>query len=468
MLTLEYKAVLKPHQAKAVDEAIRTMQFIRNKCIRYWMESKKGDRVNQYSLNKYSTVLRSEYQFVNELNSMAVQSAAERAWAAISRFYDNCKNKVPGKKGYPKFQKDNRSVEYKTSGWSLHPTKRRITFTDKKGIGEVKLLGSWDIQTFSAEAVKRVRIVRRADGYYVQFCLEICWKDDRSSQPTGNEVGLDVGLEYFYSDSNGHHEPNPRFLRKGEKRLKKAQRRLSRKQKHSSNRNKARNVVGRQHLKISRQRNEHAGRLAQADCLKRKGGFIIADICYARTVNGRSLPFSFNRPLSHVTQSNDLIVYENLKVRNLVKNHCLAKSINDAGWHQFRVWIEHFALRFGKVAVAVEPHYTSQECPECHVVVKKSLSQRTHVCECGCKLQRDHAASINILNKGKAQLEEIATGGQPGSKSEKKTSRRNSKKSSDRNAWGDAASTGSGENLNQQAASWNQESPRLQTGECQR
>jgi putative transposase len=74
---------------------------------------------------------------------MACQSATERAWLSITRFYDNCKAKKPGKKGFPRFQKDNRSVEYKTSGWSLHSTKRRITFTDKKGIGEIKLLGKW-------------------------------------------------------------------------------------------------------------------------------------------------------------------------------------------------------------------------------------------------------------------------------------------------------------------------------------
>jgi putative transposase len=80
---------------------------------------------------------------------MAVQSATERAWFAISRFYDNCKSKKSGKtctersrsKGFPRFQKNCRSVEYKTSGWKLHKNKRRITFTDKKGIGELKLLG---------------------------------------------------------------------------------------------------------------------------------------------------------------------------------------------------------------------------------------------------------------------------------------------------------------------------------------
>lgn len=116
MLVLEYKIVAKKKQHQAIEEAIRTTQFIRNKCIRYWMDSKKENKINRFALNKYSTVLRKEFKFVANLNSMAVQSAAERAWSAIARFFDNCKSKKAGKKGFPRFQKNNRSVEYKTSG----------------------------------------------------------------------------------------------------------------------------------------------------------------------------------------------------------------------------------------------------------------------------------------------------------------------------------------------------------------
>ncbi len=146
MLVLEYKIKGTKLQYQAIDEAIRTTQFIRNKAIRYWIDAPKEANINKVALNNYSTALRKEFEFVKELNSMACQSATERAWSAIDRFYGNCKSKTPGKKaescmggsadlsklsktGYPRFQKDNRSVEYKTSGWSLHPTKRRITFT---------------------------------------------------------------------------------------------------------------------------------------------------------------------------------------------------------------------------------------------------------------------------------------------------------------------------------------------------
>ncbi len=362
MLVLEYKIQAKSIQLRAIDEAIRTVQFIRNKSIRYWMDAPKDTKINRFALNKYSTELRNEFSFVKDLNSMAVQAAAERGWSAIIRFYDNCKSKKPGKKGFPRFQKDNRSVEYKTSGWSLHKTKRRITITDKKGIGELKLLGKWDILEYSVKSIKRVRLVRRADGYYCQFAVDVECVDIQP--PTGNKIGLDVGLESFYTDSNGYQEPNPKFLRKAEPTIKHAQRTIYKKIKGSSGRRRARAKYSRKHLRVNRQRTEHAKRLAR-----------------------------------HVCKSNDLVAYEDLRVVNMLKNHCLAKSIADASWYQFRQWIEHFATKFGRLAVAVPPQYTSQQCSQCKVIVKKSLSTRTHVCSCGLILQRDWNAAINILRK---------------------------------------------------------------------
>jgi putative transposase len=86
-----------------------------------------------------------------------------------------------------------------------------------------------------------------------------------------------------------------------------------------------------------------------------------------------------------------------LRIRNLVKNHCLAKSINDASWYQFRKWLEYFGVKFGRITVAVNPAYTSQACSSCGTLIKKSLSTRTHVCECGFVLDRDWNAAINIM-----------------------------------------------------------------------
>ncbi|MGB3298494.1 MAG: transposase [Phormidesmis sp.] len=207
MLIQEFKVKAKPFQLAAIDEAIRTAQFVQNKAIRYWMDNAK---VNKFDLNKLCAVLAKEFSFADELNSMARQASAERAWAAISRFYNNCKKGI-NPVGYPKFKKFARSVEYKTSGWKLTGTKR-ITFTDKKGIGLLKLVGTHDLAHYPVELIKRVRLVRRADGYYCQFCIQV----DRSEplKATGKTLGLDVGLESFYTDSNGNKEENPRFYRK--------------------------------------------------------------------------------------------------------------------------------------------------------------------------------------------------------------------------------------------------------------
>jgi putative transposase len=360
MLVFEFKAYAKSAQLVAIDEAIRATQFIRNKCIRFWIDNPK---VGKYELSKQCAILAAEFPFANNLNSMARQAAAERAWAAISRFYDNCKKKVSGLKGFPKFQKDNRSVEYKTTGWKLAEDRKSIAITDKIGIGKLKLKGTRDLNFYQPDQIKRVRLVKRADGYYVQFCISV----DREEviSPTKSTIGLDMGLNHFYTDSNGEQVENPRFYRQAEKSMKRSQRLVSRKEKGSSNRSKARVKLSRIHLKISRQRKDHAIKLARC-----------------------------------VIQSNDLVVYEDLRVKNMARNNCLAKSISDVGWYQFRVWLEYFGKVFGRATVAVNPAYTSQECSNCGVIVKKSLSTRTHVCQCGCVLDRDENAAINILNKG--------------------------------------------------------------------
>ena len=370
MLVYEFKAYGKTEQFKAIDEAIRICQFIRNKSIRLWMDKQAK---SCFDLNKYCAVLAKEFNFANKLNSMARQSASERAWSAISRFYDNVKAGVKGKKvGFPSFQKDCRSVEYKTSGWKLSVDCKSITFSDKCGIGKLRLKGTRDLGFYQVDQIKRVRLVKRADGYYVQFCVQADRLEVLPS--TGKTVGLDVGLKEFYTDSNGDSAHNPRFLRKGETALKRSQRLVSRKVKGSLNRRRARVILGKRHLKISRQRKDHAIKLARC-----------------------------------VITSNDVVVYEDLRVSNMIKNHCLAKSISDASWYQFRVFLEYFGKVFGRVTIAVNPAYTSQECSNCGEVVKKSLSTRTHACKCGCVMDRDHNAAINILNRGISTTGHVGT-----------------------------------------------------------
>jgi putative transposase len=361
MLIYEYKLAGTKKQYATIDEAIRVVQFIRNKCLRKWMDehSTKND------LQMYCAALAKEYSFASLLNSQARQAAAGRAWFAISRFYENCKEHKPGKKGYPQFQHDNRSVEYKMTGWKLEPDGKHIVFTDGCGIGRLRLVGNkkQKIETFPVKRLKRVRLVKRADGYYCQFAV----KAERLvvHVTTGALAGIDVGLKEFYTDSDGNTVANPRFLRKAEKKLKRLHRRLSRTQKKSTNRKKARQKLAKAYLKVQRQREDFARKQANA-----------------------------------LITSHDLIAYEDLKIANMVKNHHLAKSISDAAWGQFLQWANYYGVLHEVPVIAVAPHFTSQQCSGCGRMVRKSLSERTHTCpHCKLVLDRDENAAKNILNK---------------------------------------------------------------------
>ncbi|GET36781.1 transposase, IS605 OrfB family protein [Microseira wollei NIES-4236] len=208
--------------------------------------------------------------------------------------------------------------------------------------------------------------MRRSDGYYVQFVIQA--ERNIDVKPTGKTIGLDVGLAAFYTDSEGNKVENPRHLLHSEKALKRLHRRVSKKKKGSNNRRKAIKRLGRKHLKVSRQRKDFAVKTA---------------LC--------------------VVKSRDFVAFEKLQVKNMVKNHHLAKSISDAAWSQFTEWLEYLGKVYGKVVVGVPPQYTSQNCSSCGEIVKKSLSVRTHICQCGCVKDRDHNGAINILDKALKQ-----------------------------------------------------------------
>src|SRR5258708_3884275 len=361
MLINEYKVPGTTTQYAAIDEAIRVVKFIRNKCVRKWMD----EHASKHDLQVYCAVLAKEYSFASSLNSQARQASADRAWFAIARFYDNCKEHKPGKKGYPQFQHDNRSVDYKQTGWKLEPNGKHITFTDGCGIGRLRLVGNkkQKIEAFSFKQIKRVRIIKRADGYYVQFGV----KTERSIEhvPSGKAIGIDVGLKAYLSDSDGNTVENPRHYRKAEQKLKRLHRHLSRKKKGSQNRKKARKALAKGYLKVQRQREDFARKQANA-----------------------------------LVSSHDLIAYEHLHIRTMVRNRHLAKSIHDAGWGLFLHWLAYYGIVPAIPIVAVPPQYTSQQCSDCDTIVRKSLSMRTHMCPtCGLVMDRDHNAARNILEK---------------------------------------------------------------------
>jgi len=367
MLVYEYKLDGTTKQYAAIDEAIRVVQFIRNTCLRLWMNS---ERVSKNDLQIACAVLAKEFPFASRLNSQARQASADRAWLAIQRFYDNCKEHKPGKKGYPQFQHDTRSVEYKQSGWKLEPDGKHMVFTDGCGIGRLRLVGNTKQKsaTFPVKQIKRVRIVHRADGYYVQLGLKI--ERVINHVASGKEVGIDVGLQSFLTDSDGNMVENPRHYRKAEQKLKRLHRHLSRKNKGSQNRKKARKALAKGYLKVQRQREDFARKQANA-----------------------------------LVSSHDLIAYEHLQIRNMAKNRHLAKSIHDVGWGLFLRWLTYYGALYDIPVIAVPPHYTSQDCSACGMRVKKTLSVRTHMCPgCGVVLDRDHNAALNILQEALSSI----------------------------------------------------------------
>lgn len=205
-----------------------------------------------------------------------------------------------------------RSVECKQFGWKVSQDRKKLTITDRTGIGSFKLVGCRDLHFYQKEQIKRMRLIRRADGYYAQFSIKIDRTETR--EKTGTAIGLDMGLKYLLADSNSNFVLPPKFLRKAEKRLKQLQRKVSKKydkhrkrnkQRQSNNYHKARVKLARANLKVSRQRKDFAVKLARC-----------------------------------VVISNDLVAFEDLKIKNLVKNRCLSKSISDASWGILRQWIE--------------------------------------------------------------------------------------------------------------------------------
>ncbi|NEN96182.1 MAG: IS200/IS605 family element transposase accessory protein TnpB [Moorea sp. SIO3I7] len=353
-------------QYARLDSAIRTAQFIRNKAVRLWLDEPDVDKSR---ISRLCKELAQQFPFAKKLNSMARQASGERAWNSISSFYRRCREGAKNK-GYPQFKKYSRSVEYKTSGWKLSEDCLTINFTDGFKAGRFSLFCNHQTrEDLFRLKINRVRVVRRADGYYAQFCFDASRFE--AGNYTGNVVGIDLGLKYFYKDQNDNSAIYPKYLRQAEKRIKKLQRRLSRKfvkgkKPQSNNYHKARIRLGKAHLKVQRQRKDWAVKLARC-----------------------------------VVHSNDVVVYEDLKIQNMVRNHHLAKSISDASWYQFTQWLDYFGKVWDKTVIAVAPNYTSQDCSHCGHRVKKSLSTRTHQCpKCQTEICRDTNAALNILKKG--------------------------------------------------------------------
>ena len=300
-----------------------------------------------------------------EVHSQVLQDVLTRLDRAFQAFFRRVKDgETPG---YPRFQGANRykSFTYKKFG---NGATLDDGFLVLSKIGRIAVRWSRSLEG----TPKTVTISKEADGWYVCFsCADV------PAQPlpaTGQETGVDLGLEAFATLSDGTRIFHPGWYRKAERSLKTAQRRVSRRKRGGNRRRKAVTLLARAQQRLRHQRQDFHHKTALA-----------------------------------LVRANDMIYHEDLQTANMVRNHHLAKSISDVGWAAFLSILSFKAACAGRKVVAVNPALTSQTCSGCGVLVSKGLSARWHVCPvCGTSLHRDHNAARNRERLGQSLRREVA------------------------------------------------------------
>jgi putative transposase len=295
-----------------------------------------------------------------------VQMLADRLTKSLKRFLAAKQNNIPGI-GFPRYKKPNRwhSIQLRQydKDCYLHEDKKHLVVPKKLGhFLKIKLHRSTE------GTPRTVHLVHRADGHW--YALIVCETEPQAEHAPGScehpEIGIDVGLKSFLTDSEGQTIENPRFYRTSQRTLRRKQRTMCRRKKGSHRKRKAAKNVAKTHLKINRQRRDHH--------------------------------FNTAKPYADGYRH---IVVEDLQITTMVKNHHLSKSILDASWGQFLAILEAKAASAGHQVIRVNPRFTSQKCQQCGEIVQKSLSVRTHVClSCGYVADRDVNAAKNILKAG--------------------------------------------------------------------
>ncbi len=301
-----------------------------------------------------------------EVHSQVLQDVLKRLDKTFKAFFGRVKKGE--KAGFPRFKGKNcrrcDSFCFPQSGFKLVGDKLTLS-----KIGNMRIRLSREIEG----KIKTCAVKREVDGWYVIFTAET---EKELLEKTGKSIGVDVGLENFATLSNGEQIENPRFLRQSERRLKIAQRAVSRKKKGSNCRRKSVCLLRKQHLRVTRQRQ---------------------DFCH-KTANNLVARF-------------DEIAVENLSIHKMAKNHHLAKSIADASWGNFLQTLQNKAENAGKRVWKVNPNGTSQTCV-CGGTVKKTLSVRRHHCvQCGHSGHRDIVSAKVILKCAVGQTVEELTYG---------------------------------------------------------
>jgi putative transposase len=369
--TYKYRLYPTRKQRDKLDWTLETCRILYNSCL--------VDRKNSYeqtgkslSYGKQAGILKHDkliIPYLKDIHSQVLQDVLIRVDKAYKAFFRRLKEKN-GKAGHPRFKPEGRydSVTYPQSGFSIDTQSNQIKIVLSK-IGHIKLKYHRSING----NIKTCNIKKEIDKWYACFSVE--YEPATKKTVISTVLGIDVGLSSFATLSDGDPIDNPRYLIKSEEKLIKKQKQLSHKTKGSNNRRKARIAVAIAHKKVSNQRKDFQHKASR-----------------------------------WIVDSYDAVGAEDLQIRNMVKNHCLSKSIHDAGWGQFLSYIEYKAEEAGILFMKVNPRNTSQECI-CGYPVPKSLSDRTHSCpQCGLIAPRDYVSAVIVkqrcINKIRQELPE--------------------------------------------------------------
>ncbi|QYZ78565.1 transposase [Methanofollis formosanus] len=352
-----YRIYPSKSQVSLLEQTLEICRWIYNDTLALrknaWEEEQRS--LSLYETNKILTQWKKERPDLNQVYSQVLQNVQMRVDLAFKAYFRRVK--AGEKPGYPRFKGKGRydSITYKQSGFKLIGDRLHLS-----KVGDVRIVLHRPVEG----TIKTLTIRRSSTGkWYACFSVEY---DPSPAPQKETVVGIDVGLESFATLSNGEKIKNPRFFRTDEKALAKAQRKLSKAEKGTPERKKARKIVAHIHERIANRRLNFAHQTS------------------------RQLVDRFGT-----------IVFEDLNIIKMEKNHHLAKSIADVAWNMFITITESKAEDAGSRVVLVNPRNTSQQCSRCGMIVAKTLSDRVHSCpHCGLVIDRDQNAAINIVRLG--------------------------------------------------------------------